>query len=291
MATYVEAKQKPAVLRSRKIAELLAKTSSHIVLAFFTLVIIYPVAWFMMAAFKTPVELTSNLWGLPHSFQFANFISAWTKAGLGVALTNSLIISVSVAVLVVLFSSLTAFALTRFRFRFAAVIFLIFILTMQAPTPMIPLYVMAVKIKMHNTYWGLILPMVAGGLPLSIFIFRAFFQTVPVEIMDAAKVDGCSDFDTYLRVVMPIAGPAVATVSILQFVGAWNEYMLPLIMIRVPELRTLPLAIQVFFNQWGQVEWPEVFASLAIGTLPMIILYVILQNQFIRGLTSGAVKG
>lgn len=290
MATFVNIKRAVQFggVRGRRI---LAHTMSHLALVFFTLIIVYPVVWFLLASLKSPGELSTNIWGIPQNPQFINLVSAWNRAQLGVALSNSLIVSLSVVVLVVLFSSLAAFALTRFRFRYATLIFLVFVFTMQAPTPMIPMYVMAVKLKLTNTYWGLILPAVAGGLPLAIFIFRAFFQTIPVDIMDAAKVDGCTDLNTYIRVVMPIAGPAVATVSILQFVGAWNEYMMPLIMVRVPEYRTLPLAIQVFYNQWGQVEWPEVFAALAIGTVPMIILYVVMQQQFIRGLTSGAVKG
>jgi ABC-type glycerol-3-phosphate transport system permease component len=109
--------------------------------------------------------------------------------------------------------------------------------------------------------------------------------------LDAAKVDGCTDLAAFLRVVVPISGPAIATVGILQFVGSWNEYVLPLILIRSPEMRTIPLAIQVFFYNWGRVEWAQAFAALSVGSLPMIILYVILQRQFIQGLTAGALKG
>jgi ABC-type glycerol-3-phosphate transport system permease component len=162
---------------------------------------------------------------------------------------------------------------------------------MQAPVPLIPMYVLIVKLKLTDSYLGLILPSVAAGLPLSIFIFHAFFRGLPSEILDAAKVDGCSNLQTFLRVVVPISGPAIATVAILQFVGTWNDYILPLIVVRSPEMRTLPLAIQVFFRQWGQVEWVQVFAALSIGTIPIIILYILMQRQFIKGLTSGAVKG
>jgi raffinose/stachyose/melibiose transport system permease protein len=235
--------------------------------------------------------MNTNLLGFPHHLQFINWTNAWNKAQLGVALSNSIFVSLSVVVLVVLLSSMAGFSLARFKFKFATLIFLIFVLTMQAPVPIIALYVVAVKLKLTNTYWGLILPSVAGGLPLSIFIFRASFLSIPSEIMDAAKVDGCSNLAMFFKVIMPISGPAVATVAILQFMGAWNDYVLPLIMIRTPELRTLPLAIQVFFNQFGQVTWPEVFSALTIGTIPMLVLYVIMQKQFIQGLTSGAVKG
>lgn len=290
MATLIDQKP-PATLSSMRLSQLVTKIASHVVLIFFTLVIIYPVLWVVMTSFKTSGEMNTNILGLPQNPSMTNLVNAWNKAEMGRALTNSLVVSLSIVAFVVILASVAAFALARFKFRGATIIFLLFVFTMQAPAPMIALYVMAVKLHLTNTYWGLILPSVAGGLPLAIFIFRAFFLTIPAEIMDAAKVDGCNDFDMFLRVVMPISGPAVATVAILQFVGAWNEYTLPLIMIRVPELRTLPLTIQVFFNQWGQVTWPEVFSALTIGTIPMVILYIIMQQQFIQGLTSGAVKG
>jgi raffinose/stachyose/melibiose transport system permease protein len=263
----------------------------HLVLAFFSVVILYPVLWMVMASLKRPAEITTNLWGPPQVLQFINYAFAWQKAGMGVALFNSAFVSISVVILVVTLSALAAYALARFPFKLAAAIFIMFVFTMQAPVPLIPMYVLIVKLKITDSFLGLILPSVAGGLPLSIFIFRAFFLGVPSEIMDAAKVDGCNNLNTFLQVVLPISGPAVATVAILQFVGTWNDYVLPLIVVRTAEMRTLPLAIQVFFNQWGRVEWGQLFAALSIGTIPMIILYILMQRQFIQGLTSGAVKG
>lgn len=268
----------------------LAKLTSHLVLLFFTIVIVYPVFWMFLASFKASSELINNLWGWPGSLQWANYIAAWDLARLDYALFNSVVISVAVVILVVMLSALAGYAFSRFRFPYDTAIFLTFIFTMLAPTPFIPLYVMLVKMGLTDSRLGLILPLVAGGIPLSIFIFRAFFQSIPRELLDAAKVDGCNEFNAFLRVVVPISGPAVATVAILQFVGAWNEYLLPLVLIRSPEMRTLPLAIQVFFREWRQVDWPQVFAALSIGSLPMIIIYIILQRRFIQGLTAGAIK-
>ncbi len=151
------------------------------------------------------------------------------------------------------------------RFRGSLAIFLLFVFTMHAPVPIIPLYVMLVKMGLTDSRIGLVLPMVAGSLPLSIFIFRAFFQSIPGELMDAAKVDGCNEFTGFLRVVVPISGPAIATVAILEFVGAWNQYFLALVLLRSTEMRTIPLAIQVFFYAWGRTEWEQVFAALTIG--------------------------
>ena len=268
----------------------LTKLGSHLILALFTLVIVYPVLWMVFASLKTPGELVSNVWGLPNSLALENYVGAWKTAQLGNALFNSTFVSLATTLLVLALAAPAGYALARFRFPLAAAIFLLFVLTMQAPTPIIPLYVMLARLGLTDNYAGLILSTASVGLPLAIFIFRQFFVSIPRELEEAAIVDGCSRFGAFLRVVVPISTPAIATVAILQFLTAWNEYLLPLILIRSPELRPLPLAIQVFFFAY-RTEWAQVFAALVVGSLPMIIVYLIMQRQFIRGLTSGAVKG
>lgn len=276
---------------SLKFQNLVVKSLSHIALLLFSVIIVYPVVWMIFASFKTNGEIVTNIWGPPQQLVFENYVQAWRTAGLGFALVNSVIVSVAVVALITVLASLAGYALARFRFRFATLILLVFVLTMQAPVPIIPLYAMLVQLGLTNSYPALILPMVAGGLPLSIFIFQAYFRTLPRELVEAAIVDGCSPLSAFLRVIVPISVPVFATVAILEFLGAWNQYFLPLILIRSPELRTLPLAIQVFFYDWGRTEWAQVFAALTIGSVPMIIVYVLMQRQFIQGLTSGALKG
>ncbi len=274
-----------------KTSRSLTKLTSHVILAVFTIAILYPVVWMIFSSFKTPGELASNIWGPPQIYAFENYTNAWQSARLGIALSNSVFVSAASVVLVTCLSAVTGFALARFKFRFSTTILLIFILTMQAPVPIIPLYVLLVRLRMTDSYLGLILPLVANGLPLSIFILRAFFQSIPRELLEAAIVDGCTQWGAFLRVVVPVSRPAIATVAILQFIGAWNEYFLPLILIRSPDMRTLPLAIQAFFYSFGRTEWSQVFAALTVGSLPMIIVYILMQRQFIQGLTSGAIKG
>ena len=264
---------------------------NHGVLLLFTLIIVYPVVWMVLASLKSPGEFLSNIWGVPATLDLENYSRAWELANLGRALVNSLIISLGTVLLVLALSSIAGYAFAKFRMRFSAALLLVMIFTMQAPTPVIPFYVLFVRLGLTDSYIGLILGMGAGSLPLSIFIFQAFFRSIPNELREAAKIDGCSEFSAFLRVVMPISGPAVATVAILTFVGAWNEYFLPLLLVRSPEVRPLTLAVQVFFFQYGRVEWTDVFAALSIASVPMIVLYVILQRWFIKGLTSGSIKG
>jgi raffinose/stachyose/melibiose transport system permease protein len=264
---------------------------SHVVLAIFVVVIVYPVVWMVFASFKSQTEIVTNIWGLPEVWQWQNYTEAWENASMGYAILNSIVSSLLTVLLVTVLAAAAGYAFAKFRFRFSVAIFLILIFTMHAPTPVIPLYIMLVRLRLTDSIPGLVLPMVAGGLPLAIFIFRAFFQSIPRELVDAAKVDGCNEFGAFRRVIAPISTPAIATVAILQFVGAWNEYFLALILLRSPEVRTIPLAIQVFFYAWGRTQWEQVFAALTIGSLPMIILYIIMQRQFIQGLTAGSVKG
>ena len=277
--------------RSARLDTLFVTLGSHLILALFTIVIVYPVIWMFFASLKSNSEIVTNIWGLPQTPQWENYTGAWESADLGYALLNSVLVSVGTVLVVTTLSALAGFAFAKFSFRFALAIFLLFVFTMHAPAPVIPLYVMLVKLGLTDSRLGLILPMAAGGIPLSIFIFRAYFQSMPRELLDAAKVDGCTELAAFLRVVLPISGPALATVAILQFVGAWNEYFLALILVRSAEMRTIPLAIQVFFYAWGRTEWEQVFAALSIGSLPMILLYIIMQRQFIQGLTAGSLKG
>ena len=270
---------------------LLVTLFNHLILLLFTVIIVYPVLWMVLASFKTSGELVSNIWGFPASPAFQNYADAWEKAKLGRALLNSGIVSIGSVLLVVCLSSIAGYAFAKFSFRFSTVILLIFVFTMQAPTPIIPFYVLFVRLKLTDSYLGLILAIASGSIPLSIFIFQAFFRSIPSELREAAKIDGCSEFSAFLRVVMPISGPAVATVSILTFVGAWNEYFLPLLLIRSDELRPLTLTIQVFFHQFGRADWNIIFATLSIASIPMIVIYVFLQRWFIQGLTSGSIKG
>jgi raffinose/stachyose/melibiose transport system permease protein len=289
MAQTMTLSQQPAL--GMKGQERLSKLVSHLILVFFAVVVGYPVLWMFLASFKSGGELISNPWGLPSNLALTNYATAWESGALGPALRNSLIVAISTVLLVLLIAMPAGYALARFRLRFSVAIFLLFILTMQAPVPIIPLYILIVKLNLVDTLPGLILPTVANGLPLSIFIFRAFFRQIPSELLDAAAVDGATRLGAFLRIVVPVSMPAIATVSILQFLGAWNDFFNPLVLLHSTDTRTLPVAIQSFSFTFGRTSWEQVFAALSIGSIPMVIVYLLLQRWFIQGLTSGAVKG
>ncbi len=281
----------PEQSKSSKRLQLLERVAVHAILLLFAAVVVYPVIWMAMASVKSQSDLLDNIWGIPTAFRWSNYREAWKAASLGRSLFNSVFVSLSTVALVIAIAAPAGYALAKFKLRFGTLILLIFVLTMQAPVPVIPLYVLLVKLHLTNSYIGYILPLTSGGMPLAIFVFRAFFTTIPRDLEDAAVVDGSTRLGAFLRIVMPISVPAIATVAILQFLASWNEYFLALILIRSPELRTLPLAIQVFFYDWGKTDWGPIFAALSVGSVPMILLYIVMQRRFVQGLTAGAVRG
>jgi raffinose/stachyose/melibiose transport system permease protein len=273
-------------------ARLLGDVVRYAVVGSATVVVGYPVLWMLLQSFKTKFELYANVWGLPQQLFLDNYVQAWRIARMGTYVFNSLIVSVGTVAIVLVLASLAGYAFARLRFAGRQVLFYAFIFSLIVPlqVTIIPLYAVVSGLGLTNTYFALILPYAAGGLPLSIFLLRAFFESVPREIEEAARIDGCSELAAFWRVVLPISGPGLATVTILQFLGAWNEFLLALIFIRNPALRTIPLGLQSFFFEYA-VEWGYLFAALSMATVPVVLVYVLMQRHFISGLTAGAVKG
>ena len=270
----------------------LGEAVRYAVVGLATVVVGYPVFWMLQQSFKTKFELYANVWGLPQQLFLDNYVQAWRIARMGTYIFNSVVVSVATVVVVLVLASLAGYAFARMRFAGRQVLFYAFVFTLIVPlqVTIIPLYAVVSGLGLTNTYFALILPYAAGGLPLSIFLLRAFFESVPREIEEAARIDGCSELAAFWRVVLPISGPGLATVTILQFLAAWNEFLLALIFIRNPALRTIPLGLQAFFFEYS-VEWGYLFAALSMATVPVIIVYVLMQRHFITGLTAGAVKG
>jgi raffinose/stachyose/melibiose transport system permease protein len=275
-----------------KAARRLADGFSYLVLTVCAVVVGYPVVAMVLNSFKTTYEMYSNPWGLPTHLGWANYQYAWNEAQIPSFMLNSLIVSVASVAITVVLAAFAAYAFATFEFRFNRPLFLTFALLLIVPVPVtiIPLYVIVSRLHLMDTYWALILPYTAGGLPLSIFILRAYFQSIPGELADAARIDGCSQMQSFLRVILPVSTPALATVTIFQFINSWNEFFLALIFIHKTSIMTLPLGLQSFFYNYS-VQWGYLFAALSTALVPVIVVYVIMQRQFINGLTSGALKG
>ncbi|MCK4418879.1 carbohydrate ABC transporter permease [Candidatus Aerophobetes bacterium] len=249
----------------------------------------YPLIWMIYSSLKTDREIYLFPFSLPHKMQLGNWVQAWKLGNLGRYFINSVFITSISVFLVALLSSMAGYAFARLTFKGRDFLFYTFLLGLILPAQIliIPLFTFFDKIGILNTYFALILPYIAWGLPLSIYIFKSFFLTLPEDIADAAKIDGCSLFGLYWRIMLPLIRPALVTIAILQSIGIWNEFLLALLFIYDDELKTIPVGLLAFYG-YHNVNYKLVFSALSITTIPIIIVYFIFEKQIVSGLTTGA---
>lgn len=260
----------------------------YVALSLYALIILYPLFWVGVNSLKDNQEIFANPWGLPANPVWANFREAWSDGRIGMAFKNSVIVTgLSVAILA-LISPMAGYALARLRFTGQKVVFYLLLSGMFiAPiTGLIPLLKLLRNLNLVNSYFALILPNVAYGLPLSVFIMRSFFVGVPRSIDDATMVDGLTRWQTYWIVMLPMALPALYTVIILQTVYIWNEFLFALVFVRAPELFTLPRAL-VTFKGTFITSFGPLNAAVILSAIPTIILYAIFSDKIRRGMSMG----
>lgn len=269
------------------------RLAAYGVLAAAAAVVLYPFFVLFLGSLKTESGFIANPLGLPATPTLGNYLYAWQTAHIPEFTVNSLIVSVATVGLTLALASTAAFGLSRFRFRGGRLVYLAFVLLLTIPVQIyiIPLYVVVVRLRLADNFLGLILPYTAGSLPLAVFLFKTSFDGLPMELLDAARMDGCSNVAVYWRIVLPLSRPIIATVTVFTFVQAWNEFFLALVFIHNPALQTLPLGLQAFFVNQYQTQFPQLFATLLMSIGPIVVVYLALQRQFVAGLTAGAVKG
>lgn len=255
--------------------------------------VIFPIVVFLGNSLKTDGDFLANPIGWPAEFAFGNYVEAWQRANMSVLIVNSLVVSLATVALTILLTSMMAYGLVSFRFRGrnAILISILVMLTIPVQIYIIPLYVIAINLSIVNTRLGVILPYTAAAMPLALVLFRNYFLELPAALSEAARLDGCSRFGIYWRIIMPLSRPAIGAVAIFTFVGAWNEFFLALVFLQSAEIRTLPLGMQVFAISEYQTNYPLLFSAISIGMAPMIVIYLLMQRQFISGLAGGALKG
>jgi multiple sugar transport system permease protein len=256
-------------------------------------IMIFPFLWMISNAFKADVfviEYPPRL--IPEDPSLKNFIEAWTSNYFQLYFRNSAFVAILSTIGTVLFSAMTAYAFARFDFKGKEVIFTIMMLVLMVPDiiSIIPRFYIAKTLGLRNSLWGLIVFYIAGSVPLNTFMLRGFFEAQPRELEDAMTIDGAGPFGIFFRMALPLAAPALATVTIFSFLGNWDEYVWALTAIDDPLKRTLPVAIYSFQGQHG-TEWGLVFAAMIIALIPVVIVFLLMQKHFTSGLTTGAFKG
>ncbi|GIP60043.1 MULTISPECIES: carbohydrate ABC transporter permease [Paenibacillus] len=256
------------------------------------IVTIYPFFWLIISAFKTNEDFYSRPFGLPMNWQWENFTRAWESAKLGTAFMNSLIVSLGSLAVTLFIAALASFVLARFQFRMKGMIMAFFVVGMLIPihSTLVPLFILMKQIKLLNTYWALILPYTAFALPTAIFVLSAYLMSIPKDIEEASFIDGTGVWGLFLKVILPMSLPALSTVTILSFLHSWNDFSFALVFISKTSLKTLPLGIANFADGY-QTDYGLTLAGMTISVIPTVIMYLIFQEQVMKGMTAGAVKG
>lgn len=256
-----------------------------------TLLSLFPVYFMTVSAFKTRAEYIADKWGLPHSLSLANFDKALAGEKFFLRFANSAILTVGAVGVSLVVACLAAYAFARMDFPGKRTLFNIILSLMVVPpvVMVIPLFVSMVRWNLVNTYQGTILIYVGLLLPFSVYLMTNFFKTIPWEIIEASRIDGCSNFGVFLRIMLPLAAPAVITLIVVNALWVWNELMIALIFMQKDELKTLMVGIAALRSR-NYVDIPATMAGLLIATIPIVVVYLFGQRYFIRGLTGGAVK-
>ncbi len=251
------------------------------------------------AALKSNQEVYRNPSLIPNQVRFDILIDVWNQLNFWKYFLNSLVISVAVVVGIVLIYSMAGYGFAKTSFWGKEFFFVGFVALLLVPgiTILVPLvqllkglHLIGRDANQFTTYLGLVMPMVNGGGPLAIFLFRSYFASIPHELHDAAKIDGCSEWGIYFRIFLPLAAPVIATVSILNFISTWNAYIFPSVVLNNPDWFTLPLKLRDLDLQ-SVIQWNVRMAGSLITVVPVIVAFVLLQRYYIRGLTAGALKG
>lgn len=264
----------------------------HAVLIANALLVLVPVLLMGLSAFKSTREIFLNPFGLPAVWSLENFRKVWIEARFGDYFQNSVIVTAVSAAILVAFGAMASYALGRFRFRGNDALYVYFLSGLLLPVRLaiIPLFILMRNLNLLDNLWSLILIYAASGLPSAIFILTGFFRTLPADLDSAARIDGASEWTIFTRVMLPLVRPALVIVTIYNVIPIWNDFFFPLVFIKSDRLKTLPLGMTTFFGQY-YTDYAALFAGLTLAALPVIILYVVLSQHFIRGLTAGAVKG
>lgn len=272
----------------------LPKTLKYLFLTLIVVVSLGPVFWVLMSSFKTYNELNSSAISLPSHFMLDNYITALDpkQAPILKFFLNSVIVCSANTFIVVFVVSACAYVVARFNFKMKKLIVMLISASLLLPAQALsqPIFVMLNKMNLFDTKIGLILVYGALGIPITFFIMRSFFLSIPRAIEEAAYIDGADFLSTFVKIVLPLAKPGMITAAILQFMSTWNEFYFALMLTSGSKARTIPIALNYFMSAFGS-NYSALFAAVIITIIPTIIVFIMGQNQIIDSLTAGAVKG
>lgn len=264
------------------------------IMLLFSLSCIFPLVWMLYSSLKVKREFNKDIISLPTDPTIQNFIDVLTNPDyhIGDSILNSVRTTVISVALIVFFGFIVGYFLARIRFKGSKIIWLMLLMGMLIPVHslLVPIYVVFNRTGLSNQWFTLIIPYVAFGMPIAVFLCQSFIKEVPTALEEAASIDGCSFSGTLFKVIMPICKPIMITVAILQTFSCWNEFSFALVLIKDTALQTVPLAMTQFTGQFSS-DYPKIMAAMLITMAPIVILYFAFSKQIIKGMVAGAVKG
>jgi raffinose/stachyose/melibiose transport system permease protein len=287
----VEYRPHPNLSKQLNKKTILGSVSIYTILIVYFIIIAYPLFWMVVNSFKTTEEIYANSWALPQAWLFSNYVDAW-NTGISAYFLNSLIITVSTCLLTVFLSALGAYGLSRFEFKGKNILLIICMggMMLSPQVSLVPLYKLIQLLGIHDTYLALILPYVAYRIPITLILIRAAFLEVPKDLEESAFLDGCNTWSIFTKIFIPMNLPILLTAIVLTAYFTWNEFMFALIFVDSESLKTIPAGLMQFRDAL-QTNWGVLLAGLMISALPIIILFLFMQKYFVRGLSSGSLKG
>jgi N-acetylglucosamine transport system permease protein len=270
----------------------LGRGIAYLILVAWTVFAIYAVGWVFLSSFSTTREIFTNTL-LSSGIHIENYVKALTTHSLGLYFLNSTIYVCGSLVFLILIAAPASYVLSRFEFFGRKALQLLFVAAMGVPATMItiPIFMMFIRLNLVGTIPGLIIVYVFGSIPFTVYFLTGFFGSLPREMEESAKIDGCTDVMAFWRIMLPLAQPAIITVTIFNFIGLWNDYFWALIFVNTPARRTLALGLQYLVQSMRYTgDWAGMFASVVIVFLPTLLLYLFLSEKIIAGITVGAVK-
>lgn len=256
------------------------------------LIAVVPFLWVIVGSFKSNAEIFQSPFALPRTWRYENFARAWVEGQFGTYFFNSLGIAIPTTLLILACGSLAGFAFARLKFWGSTILFYVFLSSLAISTNsiMIPLFHMIYNAGMVDTWWGVMFPTVASHMPMASFLMRSFFRSLPNELEDAARIDGCNNFGVYWYIMLPLSRGALLGLAIFSFMDSWNAFLVPLLVLRDQAMRTIPLGLIVFQGQYLS-EYSILFAGVVISFIPTLLVYFALQRHFEKGIMIGSVKG
>lgn len=281
--------------KRNELGGLFSNTIIQAALLLWAIVQMYPIFWLFMSSFKPSNLVRSRIFDLPKSFYFENYNFAQiSKEGITILtyLKNSVIVTVVSLFTLMIISVLAAYGIAKLKVPGKDILIVTLLALIGIPIHglMIPIFYFFVRLDMINNYWSLILPYVAFNIPFAVVVLQTFFRQFPDELIEAAKIDGCSDLRAFCSIVMPVSLGAISSVLVVCFLAIWNEFLFSLVMMRNNAVKTLPVGLMGFKGRYI-VAWGPMMAALVIAIIPSIIFYIIFSKNLLKGISAGAIKG